>query len=74
MQNGGPNAIRALPKITRSVKRTAANRGTPASARPAVAARTASKVAQNPAILRRLSAPSPMGQSMARSAPATAWV
>ena len=68
VQNGGPNAIRALPKITRSVKRTAANRGTPASARPAVAARTASKVAQNPAMLRRLSAPSPMGQSMARRA------
>jgi hypothetical protein len=68
VQNGGPPAIRALPKITNSVKRTAAARGTPVSARPQVVARTAAKVAQNPSMLRRLSAPSARGQALARRA------
>jgi len=68
VQSGGPQAIRALPKITKSVKRTAAARGTPVNARPAVVARTASKVAQNPSMLRRLSTPSPTGQALARRA------
>src|SRR5258705_153756 len=31
---GGPRAIRALPRIARTVRRTAAARGTPAAARP----------------------------------------
>jgi hypothetical protein len=63
--NGGPQAIRALPKIARSVKRTAAAAGTPPSFQPKVVARTASKVAQNPALLRKLSKPSPRGQAIA---------
>lgn len=66
--SGGPKAIRALPKITKSVKRTAAARGTPVAVRPKVVARTASKVAQNPAMLRRLSTPSPKGQALAQRA------
>jgi hypothetical protein len=61
--SGGSKAIRALPRITRSVKRTAAARGTPASVQPKVVARTAAKVAQNPNLLRRLSTPSPQGQA-----------
>jgi hypothetical protein len=68
VRSGGPKAIRALPKITRSVKRTAAAKGTPVAARPQVVARTAGKVAQSPTLLRRLSAPSPVGQSLARRA------
>jgi hypothetical protein len=65
--SGGPKAIRALPKIARSVKRTAAASGTPPSVQPKVVARTASKVAQNPSLLRKLSAPSPKGQAIAAS-------
>jgi hypothetical protein len=61
--NGGQQAIRALPKITRSVKRTAAAAGTPPSVQPRIVARTAAKVAQNPGLLRRLSTPSPRGQA-----------
>jgi hypothetical protein len=68
VQNGGPKAIRALPKITRSVKRTASARGTPTSVQPRVVARTAAKVAQSPALLRRLSTPSPRGVAIAQRA------
>lgn len=65
VQNGGPAAIRALPRIARSVKRTTAAAGTPTAVRPKVVARTAAKVARSPQLLRRLSAPSPKGQRMA---------
>jgi hypothetical protein len=68
VQNGGPQAIRALPRIAKSVRRTAAASGTPAAVRPKVVARTAAKVARNPALLRRLSAPSPKGQRIAAGA------
>jgi hypothetical protein len=64
--SGGPKAIRALPKITKSVKRTAAAKGTPVSMRPKVAARTAAQVAQNPSLLRKLSTPSQNGQALAQ--------
>ncbi|MGH8263463.1 MAG: hypothetical protein ACRET4_08285 [Steroidobacteraceae bacterium] len=66
--NGGQKAIRAMPRITRSVKRTSAGSGTPPSVQPRIVARTAAKVAQNPALLRRLSAPSPQGQAIANGA------
>ena len=66
--NGGSKGIRALPKITKSVKRTAAARGTPVAVRPKVVARAAGKVAQNPALLRRLSTPSPKGQALVQRA------
>ena len=63
--SGGPKAIRALPKITQSVKRTAGARGTPPAVQPQVIARTAAKVAQNPDLLRRLSTPSPRARHRA---------
>jgi hypothetical protein len=64
VQHGGPQAIRALPKITRSVKRTAGARGTGVTLQPRIVARTAAKVAQNPSLLRRLSVPSPRARSV----------
>lgn len=65
--NGGQKAIRALPRITRSVKRTSAGSGTPLSAQPRVVARTAAKVARNPRLLQQLSKPSPQGQAIVRT-------
>jgi hypothetical protein len=64
VQRGGPRAIRAMPKIVKSVKRTAASKGTPAAMRPRVLARTAAKVAQRPGLLSNLSRPSPKGQAL----------
>jgi hypothetical protein len=61
---GGPKAIRALPRIARSVRRTAASKGTPPAMQPQVMARTAAKVARNPTLLRSLSRPLPRGQSI----------
>ncbi len=66
VRSGGPKAIRALPKIAKSVRRTAAAQGTPVAMQPRVVANTAAKVAQNPGLMRRLSAPSPTGQRLAR--------
>ena len=66
--SGGPKAIRALPKIAKSVRRTAASKGTPPAMRPKVLARTAAKVAQRPGLLRNLSRPSPRGQAIAQRA------
>jgi hypothetical protein len=68
VSSGGPNAIRALPKITQSVKRTAGARGASPAVQPRVIARTAAKVAQNPNLLRRLSSPSRRAQSIAHRA------
>jgi hypothetical protein len=67
--SGGDKAIRALPKIAKSVKRNAAARGTPPAAQAKVVARTAAKVAQNPPLLRRLSTPSPTGQAIVQRTP-----
>jgi len=61
---GGGRAIRAMPKLVRSVKRTAANKGTPLAMRPRVLARTAAKVAQRPDLVRNLSRPSVRGQDL----------
>lgn len=66
VRNGGPKAIRALPRIVKSVKRTAASKGTPPAMRPKVLARTAAKVAQRPALMRNLSRPSAKGQAIAQ--------
>lgn len=55
---GGPTALRALPKVAASVRRTAASNGTPPAARPKVLVRTIARLAQNPSALRSLSAPS----------------
>jgi hypothetical protein len=62
--SGGPKAIRALAKITQSVKRTASARGASAALQPRAIARTVAKVA-NPSLLRRLSAPSQRAQGFA---------
>src|ERR1700732_669334 len=66
--NGGPQGIRALRRITRSVKRNAAASGTPPSVQPRIVARAAAKVARHPALLQRLSTPSPHGQALANAA------
>jgi hypothetical protein len=63
---GGLNALRALPKVAMSVRRTAASKGTPAAMRPNILQRTASKVAQNPMLLQKLSRPSPRAQEAVR--------
>jgi hypothetical protein len=64
----GPAAIRALPRIVRSVRRTAVARQTPATARPRVVLRTAARITATPSVARRLSRPSPIGQAIARAA------
>ncbi|MGE7413254.1 hypothetical protein [Methylobacterium tarhaniae] len=66
VRQGGPSAVRALPKVARSVLRTTVSKGTPAALRPRVVASTAAKVSQNPALLRRLAQPSPRGQRLLR--------
>jgi hypothetical protein len=63
--SGGPKAIRALPKITKSVNRAAASKGMPTSVRPKAVARAVNNVAANPALMRKLSTPSPRGQALA---------
>jgi hypothetical protein len=62
--SGGPKAIRALPKVAKSVRRTAVAKGTPPAVRPQVLQRTAAKVAQNPMLLNKLSRPSAKAQAL----------
>jgi hypothetical protein len=66
VRQGGPAAVRALPKVARSVLRTTVSKGTPAALRPRVVASTAAKVSQNPALLRQLAQPSQRGQRLLR--------
>lgn len=54
----GPKAIRALPKIAKSVKRTTAMKGTPTMAKAKIVKSSALKVARNPALTRKLAQPS----------------
>ena len=68
VRRGGPRAIRALPRIARTVRRTAIARRTPTAARPQVVRRTAARVAATPRLRRRLSRPLPRGQRIARTA------
>ena len=64
---GGPKAIRALPRVARSVRRTAVARHTPPSARARVLASTAKRVlARNPRLRRQLTRPSRVGQRVLR--------
>jgi hypothetical protein len=72
VRRGGPAAIRALPRIARTVRRTAVVRRTPATARPQVVRRTAARVASSPRLRRRLSRPLPRGRRIARAATRTA--
>ncbi|OQW43903.1 MAG: hypothetical protein A4S16_05310 [Proteobacteria bacterium SG_bin6] len=63
VNRGGPGAIRALPRIARSVRRTAVARRTPVQMRPQVLANTVRRVArQNPQLRHRLVRPSPTGR------------
>ncbi len=58
VNRGGPSAIRALPRIARSVQRTSVARQTPAVVRPRVLAQTARRVVQrNPRLRRQLTRP-----------------
>jgi hypothetical protein len=58
VNRGGPAAIRALPRIARSVQRTSVARQTPAVVRPRVLAQTARRVVQrNPRLRRQLTRP-----------------
>ena len=58
INRGGPTAIRALPRIARSVQRTGVARRTPPTARPQVLAQTARRVVQrNPRLRRQLARP-----------------
>jgi hypothetical protein len=64
----GPTAIRALPRVVRSVRRTAATRRTPPAVRPRVALNTARRVAASPRLAQRLSRPLPRGRAILRQA------
>ncbi len=60
----GPQAVRALPSIVRSVGQTAARRRLPARALPQAIQRTATQVANSPQLTRRLTgATSPSARS-----------
>ncbi len=68
VRSGGPARIRALPRVVRSVQRTAATRRTPPTVRPRVALNTARRVAASPRLARRLSRPLPRGRALVRRA------
>ena len=55
----GPKAIRALPRIVSSLRRTAAVKRTPVRAIPKIVKRTAAKVARNRPLVKKLSRPVP---------------
>jgi len=66
----GRTAIRALPKIAKSVKRTAAVKRTPVAARIKIVKRTAAKVARSSRLTRNLSRPSTKAKRMVKGAAA----
>jgi hypothetical protein len=72
VNRGGPTAIRALPRIANSVRRTAVARRTPPSVRPRVLAGTVRRVAgRAPGLRRRLTRPLTAGRRIvARTAAA----
>lgn len=55
----GPRAVRALPRIARSVGRTAVRRGTTPAAVPVALRRTTARVARQPGLARRLATAGP---------------
>jgi hypothetical protein len=65
-RNGGPRAIRALPKIAASVARTADARGTSIPGRLAVLKRSAHRVARHPRLLHKLAQPTARAKRTAR--------
>ncbi len=64
----GPKAVRALPRIVASVRRTAATRRTPPQALPRVVRRTVARVTRSRPLTRRLSRPSPRAVQRVRAA------
>jgi hypothetical protein len=65
LRQAGPTAVRALPRVARSVRRTAVVRRTPASVRPQVVANTMRRVVRrNPRLRRQLTRPSPIGRQV----------
>jgi len=63
VRRSGPTGVRALPRIARSVKRTAVARRTPVSARPRVLASTARRVIhRNPRLRQQLTRPLATGR------------
>jgi len=63
----GPTAIRALPKIAKSVKRTTARKGTPTKAKLMIVKSTAMKVAKSPTMTRKLAKPSAKAKMLAKT-------
>jgi hypothetical protein len=55
----GPRAVRALPRIVSSVRRTAVARRTPVRAVPRIVSRTVARVTRSRPLARRLSRPAP---------------
>ncbi|MDB5670472.1 MAG: hypothetical protein JWO25_1431 [Alphaproteobacteria bacterium] len=73
VNRGGPTAIRAIPRIARSVRRTAVSRRTPINVRPRVFARTAARVSsRGSGLRRRLMQPSAAGRQVIHRALAAA--
>jgi hypothetical protein len=68
VRSTGPAGIRALPRVVRSVRRTATVRRTPPTVRPRVALNTARRVAASPRLARRLTGPLPRGRAIVRRA------
>lgn len=69
VRQAGPTAIRALPRVARSVRRTAVARRTPVNVRPQVVANTLRRVVRRaPQLRRQLTRPSPMGRQVIQRA------
>jgi hypothetical protein len=64
----GLHSVRAMPKIAKTVKRTAAAKGLSPVSAVKVVRRTAAKVARSPALARKLSRPNPAAQRIVRAA------
>jgi hypothetical protein len=67
VQRRGPTAVRALPRIVRSVRRTAVVRRTPARVAPRIVRRTAARVVRSPRLVRRLARPLPAARRRVRA-------
>jgi hypothetical protein len=63
----GLHAVRAMPKIAKTVKRNAIAKGVPPAATVKVLRRTAAKVAKSPALTRRLARPNPAARRIVHS-------
>lgn len=64
----GKKAIRALPRVVKSVQRKTAARRVPTMVKPKIVRRTVVKVVRSPAIVKKLSRPSPAAVRVVRRA------